>query len=151
MKQVAPFQTVLVHSRRRIIQFAEYFVGGMAYFWSGYAVFAICYSGFHWNWFPAKMLADLVGWTLNYIIQRYWAFNDKSLDKHEAATISKCGIITVANFILDYAIIWALNSIGISPYIGFFISAGFFTVWNYVWYRFWVFYGKRSGNAKEVT
>jgi putative flippase GtrA len=151
MKQVAPFQTVLVPSQRRIIQFAEYFVGGMAYFWSGYLVFAICYSGFHWNWLQAKLLADVVGWTLNYFIQRYWAFNDKSLNKHEAATISKYGIITAVNFALDYAIIWALNSIGISPYIGFFISAGFFTVWNYMWYRFWVFYGKRGGNAKEVA
>ncbi|HSX34362.1 MAG TPA: GtrA family protein [Candidatus Saccharimonadales bacterium] len=151
MKQVVPLQTVLVQSHRRIIQFAEYFVGGMAYFWSGYIVFAVCYSGLHWTWLPAKMLADVVGWTLNYFIQRYWAFNDPSLNRREGAIIGKYGIITVVNFGLDYAIIWALNNIGISPYIGFFISAGFFTVWNYMWYRFWVFYGKRGGDAKEVA
>jgi hypothetical protein len=43
--------------------------------------------------------------------------------------------------------IWGLKSIGISPYVGFFISAGFFTAWNYLWYRFWVFYSKRKYNT----
>lgn len=133
------------------MQFAEYMVGGLSYFWSGYAVFAICYSGLHWSWFPAKMLADVVGWTLNYVIQRYWAFKNPALNKKEKTTIGRYGALTLVNLGLDYAIIWALNNIGISPYIGFFISAAFFTVWNYVWYRFWVFYGKRSGDAKEVT
>ncbi|HSW98821.1 MAG TPA: GtrA family protein [Candidatus Saccharimonadales bacterium] len=137
--------------RKRLVQFGEYFVGGLSYFWSGYAVFAICYSGLHWRWFPAKMLADVVGWTLNYAIQRYWAFQNPALNKKEAATATKYGIITVVNLGLDYTIIWGLNSMGISPYIGFFISASFFTVWNYIWYRFWVFYGKRSGDAKEAT
>jgi putative flippase GtrA len=138
-------------ARRRLIQFAEYMVGGASYFWSGYAVFALCYSGLHWSWFPAKMLADAVGWTLNYVIQRYWAFKNPALDQHETATITRYGVVTAVNFGLDYAIIWGLNHIGISPYIGFFISAAFFTVWNYIWYRFWVFYGKRSGDAKEVA
>jgi putative flippase GtrA len=138
-------------TRRRLVQFGEYFVGGLSYFWSGYAVFAICYSGLHWSWFPAKILADAVGWTFNYVIQRYWAFKSPALNKHEAATITRYSAVTVVNFALDYAIIWGLNSIGVSPYIGFFISAAFFTVWNYVWYRFWVFYGKRSGDAEEVA
>jgi putative flippase GtrA len=138
-------------ARRQLVQAGEYMVGGVSYFWSGYLIFALCYSGLHWNWFPAKMLADAVGWTLNYVIQRYWAFKDPALNHKEAGTITRYGAITILNFGLDYAIIWSLNRIGISPYIGFFISAAFFTVWNYVWYRFWVFYGKRSGDAKEVA
>ena len=138
-------------TRQRWIQFGEYMVGGVSYFWSGYLIFAVCYSGLHWNWFPAKMLADAVGWTLNYLIQRYWAFKSPALNRDKAGTITRYGAITILNFGLDYAIIWSLNRIGISPYIGFFISAAFFTVWNYFWYRFWVFYGKRSGDAKGVA
>lgn len=138
-------------TQAQFVQFGEYVIGGMTYFWSGYAVFALCYSGLHWDWLPAKMLADAVGWTANYFIQRYWAFNSPKLKKHEAAVVSKYGILTAANLGLDYFIIWELNTMGISPYVGFFVSAGFFTVWNYVWYRFWVFYGKGSGIAKEVT
>lgn len=136
--------------RQQTVQFLEYLLGGFSYFWSGYIVFAICYTGFGWNWFPAKMLADLVGWTINYLIQRYLAFANPALKKHEAATLGKYGALTAVNFVLDYLIIWSLNEAGITPYIGFFISAGFFAVWNYLWYRFWVFYGKRGGNTKEV-
>jgi hypothetical protein len=28
---------------------------------------------------------------------------------------------------------------GLGPYPGFFASAAFTTVWDYLWYRFWVF------------
>ncbi|HYH75820.1 MAG TPA: GtrA family protein [Candidatus Saccharimonadales bacterium] len=131
-------------TKRNIVQFLAYMVGGTAYFWSGYAVFAFCYSGLGWNWLYAKLMADLIGWTLNYVIQRYWAFANPALKKHEARTAGRYAAITAFNFALDYAIIWGLKSMGVSPYVGFFISAGFFTVWNYLWYRFWVFFGKRN-------
>jgi putative flippase GtrA len=129
-------------TRQQIIQFLEYMVGGTAYFWSGYLVFAFCYSGMHWNWLPSKMAADIIGWTLNYFIQRYWAFSNKKLQHHEGRILGRYGLLTACNFVLDYLIIASLNAIGISPYLGFFISAGFFTVWNYIWYRFWVFLAK---------
>lgn len=126
------------------IQFLEYMVGGGVYFWSGYAVFAIGYSVLHWDWLWAKMLADAIGWTLNFLIQRYWAFNDPRL-KHKTIRVSeRYIIITALNFVIDYMIIWSLKSLGVTPYIGFFISAAFFTIWNYLWYKFWVFNPNQS-------
>jgi len=132
-------------NRKTTIQFLEYMVGGTTYFWSGYAVFALCYSGLGWDWLPAKMMADVVGWTLNYLIQRYWAFNSKQLAHHEGRILGRYGLISLFNLLLDYLIIAGLKAMGVSPYLGFFISAGFFTIWNYAWYRFWVF----MGNAKK--
>lgn len=129
-------------SRADLIQFIEYFVGGASYFWAGYVVFALCYSGLGWKWFPAKMMADIIGWTINYLLQRYWAFNKPKLAKHEITTAGKYILLTACNLLLDYLIIWTLNNLGISPYIGFFVSAGFFTAWNFFWYRFWVFSAK---------
>jgi hypothetical protein len=41
--------------------------------------------------------------------------------------------------LIDYGIVGGLERIGITPYIGLFVAAGFFTAWNYLWYRFWVF------------
>lgn len=131
-------------------QFAEYMVGGTLYFWLGYLVFAFCYTGLGWDWLPAKLMADLIGWTANYLVQRFWAFNDKHLQHHERATLGKYATLTIVNFGLDYALIGTLKWAGISPYIGFFISAGFFTAWNFLWYRFWVFYrNHRTENGKE--
>ena len=112
--------------------------GGSLYFWVGYAVFAICYSVFGWDWLWAKILADAIGWTLNYLVQRFWAFKDQ-VHLSEMQHAGRYIFIEAIGFVLDYLIIWGLKSIGISPYIGFFVSAGFFTVWSFLWYKYWVF------------
>lgn len=129
----------LPFSRYRIVQFGEYMVGGLLYFWSGYAIFAICYSILGWEWWQAKLLADIVGFTLNYLVQRYWAFDNPELKKHEATNRIRYIALSTINIGLDYLIVGSLKYVGISPYIGMFVAAGFFTVWNYVLYRWWIF------------
>lgn len=128
-------------SRKTTIQFGKYVSGGTLYFWSGYAIFALCYSVIGLWWFWAKVIADVIGWTLNYLVQRYWAFAYDPNKPHlsEMQHVGRYIFIESIGFILDYLIIWALNAVGITPYIGFFISAGFFTVWSYLWYKYWVF------------
>lgn len=126
-------------SRPWLIQFAKYWAGGGLYFWSGYAVFAALYSGLHWSWLPAKIGADAVGWTLNYVVQRYWAFAGTGKRLSEMQHVGRYLFIETIGFILDYLIIWGLKAVGVTPYLGFFISAGFFTVWSYLWYKYWVF------------
>jgi putative flippase GtrA len=125
--------------KKRLIQFGEYFVGGNVFFVSGYLTFALCYSVFGWRWWQAKLLADTVGWTLNYLVQRYWAFQNRGLYGHEGTNRSRYIILSLVDTVLDFVIVGGLNHFGISPYIGMFLAAGFFTAWNYVWYRFWVF------------
>lgn len=125
--------------KKHAIQFSKYFIGGSIYFWSGYAIFAVCYSVLGWSWFPAKVAADLVGWTLNYLAQRYWAFNSDNLKLREIQHIGRYIFIESVGFVLDYIIVGALNAVGITPYIGLFISAGFFTIWSFLWYKYWVF------------
>jgi len=124
--------------KKEVKRFIKYMIGGGVYFWLGYGVFALGYSVFHWNWFPAKILADLIGWTSNYFIQRYWAFSDQ-VHLSELQHVGRYITIESVGFVMDYLIIWWLVSIGITPYIGFFISSGFFTVWSYLWYKYWVF------------
>jgi len=125
--------------RRLIIQFIEYMIAGGAYFWAGYLVFFICdtFLGFTLWW--AKLAANIVGWIVNFILQRYWVFRNPHLKGHLGEVTGRYLFLTGVNFVLDYIIVWSLTLVGISPYIGQFISSGFFTVWNYFWYRFWVF------------
>ncbi|MEK7594283.1 MAG: GtrA family protein [Patescibacteria group bacterium] len=126
-------------SKKSVVQFSKYLAGGSIYFWSGYAIFALCYSVLDWWWLWAKVAADVVGWTLNYLAQRYWAFADTHPRLSEMQHVGRYITIETIGFILDYLIIGGLNALGITPYIGFFISAGFFTVWSYLWYKYWVF------------
>lgn len=119
-----------------------YAVGGGLYFVSGYIVFAICYSLLGLEWWVGKILGDIIGWTLNYLVQRYWAFNSKTLYKHEWRARLRYISFTAFNIFLDYLIVGALKEVGITPYAGMIFAAAFFTVWNYFGYRFWVFKGR---------
>jgi putative flippase GtrA len=123
----------------RFIQFIEYAISGGAYFWVGYLVFYITYSHLHWTLWWAKLGANIIGWIVNYLLQRYWVFRNPALRHHTTQVTRRYIIITLVDFGLDYLIVAGLKNIGITPYIGQFVSASFFTVWNYLWYRFWVF------------
>ncbi|MBI5357504.1 GtrA family protein [Candidatus Saccharibacteria bacterium] len=124
---------------KRIVQFVEYMIGGGVFFWSGMAVFALLYSVIKIDWLIAKLIADAVGWTLSFFIQRYWAFNDPRLKHKTLQTGKRYTLITVANFAIDYAIVATMKHFGVTPYLGMITASIFFTVWNYLWYRFWVF------------
>jgi putative flippase GtrA len=125
-------------------QFIKYMAGGSLYFWLGYAVFAICYSVLHFYWLWSKIAADAIGWSTNYFVQRYWAFNSDHLKLSEMQHVVRYIFIESIGFVMDYAIIAGLRDVGITPYIGFFISAGFFTVWSFLWYKYWVFPEKKK-------
>ena len=122
-------------------------MGGNVYFISGYLVFALCYSVFDWWWLWAKIAADVIGWSLNYFVQRYWAFAGKHKKLSEMQHVGRYIFIESIGFVLDYLIIGGLNYIGITPYIGFFISAAFFTVWSFLWYKYWVFPDDKQNNS----
>lgn len=124
---------------REIKRMTEYMISGGAYFWSGYLVFFIIDKGLGLAFFWAKTVSMLFGWTVNFILQRYWVFRNPELKKHQTEVTARYIIITLVDFVMDYFLVWGLKIIGITPYIGQFISAGFFTVWNYLWYKYWVF------------
>ena len=122
-----------------LIQFAEYLVGGGVWFWGGMAIFALCFDALHWPWWVAKGLADIFGWSANFAIQRYWAFSNSRLKERGGQVLRRYILVNGIDFFIDYAIVAACIYNGLTPYIGFFISAGFTTVWDYLWYRFYVF------------
>jgi putative flippase GtrA len=132
-----------------LVRIAEYFVSGGAYFWSGYVVFALCDKGLGLNLWWAKLAANVCGWTINYLLQRYWVFASKTLNRHQTEVSGRYIFITLVDFVMDYLIVAGLKSAGLTPYLGQFVSAGFFTFWNYLWYRFWVFPEQFSGLAKQ--
>ena len=127
--------------RSEIVRIVQYMISGGAYFWSGYFIFFIADQFLGLNLWWAKLAANLTGWTVNYLLQRYWVFNSDKLKDKQTQVTGRYIALTALNFILDYLIVRGLKSLGLTPYLGQFVSAGFFTVWNYLWYKFWVFQG----------
>jgi len=134
-----------------LTRITEYMISGGAYFWSGYLIFFVLDKGLRTNFFWAKSLATLAGWTINYLLQRYWVFTNPELKKHQTEVTGRYMFITGVDFVLDYLIVYGLKLAGITPYIGQFVSSGFFTVWNYLWYKFWVFPEKFTQLSKAKT
>lgn len=138
--------------RREIRRFTEYMISGGAYFWSGYLVFFVIDKGLHGSFFWAKSVSTLAGWTVNYVLQRYWVFNNSKLKKHQTEVTGRYIFITLVDFVLDYFIVLGLKLGGLTPYLGQFVSSGFFTVWNYLWYKYYVFpdkYPRKSNKSKN--
>lgn len=128
-------------------------ISGGLYFWTGYIVFFVADSLIGLNLFWAKLVANIVGWTINFIVLRFWVFANPSLGKHQVDVTGRYALITLINFGLDYLIVYALQQLGVTPYIGQFASAGFFTVWNYIWYKTFVFASHihHRGRKNKIT
>ena len=127
---------------REIRRITEYLISGGAFFWSGYIAFFAFDKGLHWSLWWATSVSYLIGWTVNFLLQRYWVFNNPKLAKHQMEVTGRYIIISLVNLLINYLILQSLKAAGITPYIGQFVSSGFFTVWNYMWYKLWVFPSK---------
>ena len=126
------------HTRRLVVQFAEYMISGGVWFWSGYILIVTLDD--HIGLFLANFIGNAVGISLNFLLQRYWVFRTKGQEKI-AFTARRYIVYTLLNaFLLNYFILYALKRwFGLDPAISQFIASGFFTIWNYVWYKAWVF------------
>lgn len=129
------------HQQKELTRIGEYLVGGGVWFWSGYIIIVFLNGRMPLFW--VNFIGNAVGMTLNFIIERYWAFKSSRPTTLFIAT-RRYIIYTVINaFLLNYLILAVLKDhFDLPPKYGQFIAAGFFTVWNYFWYKYWVFKGK---------
>ncbi len=129
----------------------SYSITGGAWFISGYAMFAVCDQIFGLNLWWSKLIANLTGITVNFILERTWVFSDQRRHKKLTVVTKRYFVLTCLNFVIDYYIVKTLKEkFGISPYYGQFISAAFFYLWNYSWYQFWVFAGRKNLRNKPA-
>lgn len=126
-------------SRKGIIQFVLFSAGGWAFFVVGYATFSLLYGVFHLPWLPAKIVGDTLGWSVNFAIQYFVAFKEERRGHKPHVVAGKFTAISLVNLVIDYAIVGVLAWIGVSPFIGLIIASQFFSVWKWLWYKYWVF------------
>lgn len=135
-----------VAETKRIV---EYFISGGVWFWSGYALIILLDN--HIGLFWANFVGNAVGITLNFLLERYWVFKTKKPAK--LGIVAKRYIVYTAinAFLLNYLILYGLEQNGIRVEIGQFIASAFFTVWNYFWYKFYVFKGMEHHRKRRKT
>lgn len=130
-------------------------VSGGVYFWVGYAILNYLYYGLHWksgiHFWWATIISNVIGWAVNFVLQRFWVFNNRSLKGHQTEVTGRYILITLIDFVLNYFILYGLKQVGITPAIGQFLASAFFTIWNWFWYKFWVFPEKFAKRRSVVT
>lgn len=124
--------------RKEITRFVEYMISGGVWFWSGYIIIVVLVAQ-DVSLFWANFAGNAVGITLNFLISRYWVFKTKRQSKLGVATFRYIVYTLINAFLLNYLILEGLRRVGIVPAIGQFIASGFFMIWNYYWYKVWVF------------
>lgn len=139
------------NNRRNLKQVIQYSITGGAWFWSGYAMFALCYSVFGLDIVPSKIISYVFGLIVNFVLERFWVFDSHDSRKNLDKVTGRYIVLSIINLAIDTVIVWSLNKVGISPYIGQFVSAGFFTIWNYLWYRLWVFARKSKPHPRRAA
>ena len=128
--------------QKEVKRIVQYLITGGAWFWSGYAMFAFLFS--------VLIAAYVFGLTVNFILERWWVFRTKNNRREIKKVTGKYVALSIVNLGIDTLIVWGLAQFGLTPYLGQFVSAGFFTIWNYLWYKFWVFSkgSKQKGKKK---
>ncbi len=124
--------------KKLLIQFTEYMISGGVWFWSGYVIIVTLdgYIGLFW----ANFIGNAVGITLNFLLSKFWVFRTKRKSNMGDAAWRYIVYTALNAFLLNYLILQGLQTgFGIDPVIGQFIASAFFTIWNFVWYKLWVF------------
>lgn len=125
-------------TRTLLLQFAQYMITGGVWFWSGYLLISLLDN--HIGLFTANLIGNTVGFSLNFLLERYWVFRSKKPAKLGVMALRYLVYTALNALLLNYAILYGLQEYAnVEPEIGQFIASGFFTVWNYVWYKLWVF------------
>lgn len=130
---------IRIPSKQGVKQFMIYNLGGAAFFVVGYGIFALLYGVFDLWWVFAKAIGDFCGWATNYLIQRHLVFHKEAKGQRERDILGKFTLISAVNLLIDYLIVGGLKLLGVSPFLGLWISSIFFTFWKYLWYKLWVF------------
>lgn len=127
-------------AKSELQRIVEYMISGGVWFWSGYTIIVV-FDGII-GLFLANLIGNAVGITLNFILERYWVFKTSRPTTLFLATQRYIIYTSLNAFLLNYLILLYFREIwAIGPEISQFIAAGFFTVWNYIWYKAWVFKG----------
>lgn len=122
------------------IEFIKVNLAGNVLFWTTYASFPIFYEILEWPRIMSLVVASLLGNVLFFLIDKHWIFVDKSGRRKTSTEVVRFIIFMTLNFFINIAIIEGLAVyFNLTPYIGQFAAALFFSVWNFVGLKFWVF------------
>lgn len=122
------------------VQFIKLQLAGNVLFWGTYIGYFVLHDVLDWRSITALVVASLAAHVAFFIIDKEWVFDTKTGKEKTTSEVVKFALFMGLNFFINLGIITGLERyFDISPYIGQFIAALFFTFWTYFGLKLWVF------------
>ena len=122
------------------IEFIKLQLAGNILFWGTYIGYFLLHEFAKWEYMPALVTASLIAHFLFFIVNKEWVFEDDTGRRKTGVEAVRFAIFMGLNFFINIGIISSLQYyFDITPYIGQFIAAFFFTIWSFVGLKYWVF------------
>lgn len=136
---------------KNLIEFIKLQLAGNILFWGTYLGYFVLDKWAGWQHLHALVTASLAAHVLFFIVNKEWVFNTDNDQQKTAAEAVRFAVFMGLNFFINIGIItWLDVFLGVTPYIGQFIAAMFFTVWTWLGLKFWVF-RKVSKHTKHAS
>lgn len=125
---------------QNFIQFIKLQLAGNILFWGTYIGFFLLYEIAKWPELSALATASIVAHVLFFIADSEWVFDEKGQRRKTPGELTRFVIFMSINYFINLGIIAGLSYyLDLTPYIGQFVSALFFTFWTFIGLKYWVF------------
>jgi len=122
------------------IDFIKLQLSGNILFWGTYLGYFLLHEILHWSDILALATASIIAHIFFFLANKEWVFDDKTGKRKTSGEVVRFVIFMGINYFINLGIIAGLDHYyGLSPYIGQFVAGFFFTFWNFIGLRFWVF------------
>ncbi|MDB5183475.1 MAG: hypothetical protein JWO07_156 [Candidatus Saccharibacteria bacterium] len=133
-------------------EFIKLQVAGNIPFWGTYGINFVLDKGLSVDKYQALLVATVLANALFFIVDDQWVFSSSKGKRKTSAEVWKFVIFMSLSALLTFNITWQLyNVLGISTYIGQFISAGLSISWTFIGLRFWVFATPKKSSKRRVA
>jgi putative flippase GtrA len=125
---------------KNLIQFIKLQLAGNVLFWGTYLGFFLLHEFANWSETAALATASIFAHVAFFIVDKKWVFHEHESRRKTRVELYRFIIFMTINYFINLAIITALSIyFDITPYVGQFISALFFTFWTFIGLKYWVF------------
>jgi putative flippase GtrA len=135
-----------------LIQFVKLQLAGNILFWGTYIGFFLLHEIALWPEFAALATASIIAHILFFIADSEWVFDEKGQRRKTPGELIRFIIFMGINYFINLGIIAGLSHyFAITPYIGQFVAALFFTFWTFIGLKYWVFRKPRVKSRKGAS
>lgn len=126
-------------------EFIKLQLAGNIPFWGTYGINFVLDQGLNVAPFQSLLVATVLAYALFFVVADRWVFSNSRSKRNATTGVWRFVVFMSITALLTFNITWQLHQLlGISVYIGQFISAGLSIAWTFVGLRFWVFAPARA-------